>query len=56
MEASGRNCRTLAALAARGDVLVNVEREVGNFAAGWRGVERTSLAIEGCAGFSAELC
>ena len=43
------------ALAARGAVLVNVEREAGNFATCWRSPERISLAVEAWVGSSAGL-
>ena len=43
------------ALAARGVMLVNAEREAGKLAASWWSAERTSLAVEVCVGSSAEL-
>ena len=38
------------ALAARGAMLVNAEREAGKFATTWYSAERTGLAIEASAG------
>ena len=44
------------ALAARGAVQVNAEREAGKFATRWLRTERASLVVEAWVDSSAELC
>ena len=49
-EVQGTEAVSRLALAARGAMLVNAEREAGKFATSWRSTEQTGLAIEACAG------